>query len=70
MVPSALNATFLSAVFALFLAAELYVLVRARTNILLFLAFVASLIVWFLYVAAANTPGRQITDAMVARLPW
>ena len=38
---------FFSAVFPLFLAAELYVLVRARSSTLLFLIFVASLFLWF-----------------------
>lgn len=42
-----LNATFLSLVFPVFLAAELYVLARARANNLLFLTFVASLVLWF-----------------------
>ena len=42
-----LNATFLSLAFPVFLAAELYVLARARANTLLFLTFVASLILWF-----------------------
>ena len=38
---------FLSSAFALFLAAELYVLVRARASTLLFLTFVAGLVLWF-----------------------
>ena len=38
---------FFSAVFPLFLAADLYVLVRARSSTLLFLIFVASLFLWF-----------------------
>ena len=38
---------FLAAAFPLFLAAEAYVLVRARASTLLFLMFVASLILWF-----------------------
>ena len=38
---------FLTAVFPLFLAAELYVLARARTSTLLFLIFVAGLVLWF-----------------------
>ena len=42
-----LNATFLSLAFPVFLAAELYVLARARANTLLFLTFVASLVLWF-----------------------
>ena len=42
-----LNATFLSFAFPVFLAVELYVLARARANALLFLTFVASLILWF-----------------------
>ena len=42
-----LNATFLAFAFPVFLAAELYVLARARANALLFLTFVASLILWF-----------------------
>ncbi len=42
-----LNATFLSLAFPLFLAAELYVLARARANTLLFLTFAASLVLWF-----------------------
>ena len=42
-----LNATFLSLAFPVFLAVELYVLARARANALLFLTFVASLILWF-----------------------
>ena len=38
---------FLTMAFPLFLAAELYVLVRARASTLLFLVFVASLVLWF-----------------------
>ena len=38
---------FLAAVFPLFLAAELYVLVRVRASTLLFLVFVAGLVLWF-----------------------
>ena len=38
---------FLAAAFPLFLAAEAYVLMRARASTLLFLIFVASLILWF-----------------------
>ena len=38
---------FFVAAFALFLAAELYVLARARTSVLLFLTFVAGLVLWF-----------------------
>ncbi|MCY4469748.1 MAG: DUF2157 domain-containing protein [Thiotrichales bacterium] len=38
---------FLAAAFPLFLAAEAYVLVRARASTLLFLTFVASLVLWF-----------------------
>ena len=40
------NAAFFASVFPLFLAAELYVLVRARANLPLFLAFAASLFLW------------------------
>ena len=47
-----LNATFLSFVFPAFLAVELYVLARARASALLFLTFVASLILWFQTVLA------------------
>ena len=39
--------TFFAAAFALFLAAELYVLLKARASIALFLTFVASFILWF-----------------------
>ena len=42
-----LGPVFLAAAFPLFLAAEAYVLVRARASTLLFLMFVASLILWF-----------------------
>ena len=42
-----LNATFLAFAFPVFLSVELYVLARARTNALLFLTFVASLVLWF-----------------------
>ena len=42
-----LDATFLSFAFPVFLAVELYVLARARASALLFLTFVASLILWF-----------------------
>ena len=42
-----LTPTFLSTVFALFLAAELYVLMKARVSTPLFLAFVASFVLWF-----------------------
>ena len=42
-----LNATFLAFAFPVFLSVELYVLARARANALLFLTFVASLILWF-----------------------
>ena len=42
-----LNATFLAVAFPVFLAVELYVLARARASALLFLTFVASLVVWF-----------------------
>ena len=38
---------FLAAAFPLFLAAEAYVVVRARASTLLFLTFVASLVLWF-----------------------
>ena len=47
-----LNATFLSLAFPVFLAVELYVLARARASALLFLTFVASLILWFQTVLA------------------
>lgn len=40
------GAAFFASVFPLFLAAELYVLVRARTNVPLFLTFVASVFLW------------------------
>ena len=42
-----LGAAFFSLVFPVFLAAELYVLVRGRPSALLFLTFVASLFLWF-----------------------
>ena len=55
-----LNATFLSVVFPAFLAAELYVLVRARTNAALFLTFAASLFLWFQTALAASwIDGRE-----------
>ena len=47
-----LSAAFLAAVFPLFLAAELYVLARARSNVPLFLTFVASLVLWFMILLA------------------
>ena len=40
------GAAFFTSVFPLFLAAELYVLVRARANVLLFLTFAASVFLW------------------------
>ena len=40
------GAAFFTSVFPLFLAAELYVLVQARTNVPLFLTFVASVFLW------------------------
>ena len=42
-----LTPVFFAAAFALFLVAELYVLLKARANIVLFLVFVASSILWF-----------------------
>ena len=41
------GAAFFASVFPLFLAAELYVLVRARANVPLFLTFAASVFLWF-----------------------
>ena len=47
-----LTPVFFCAAFLLFLAAELYVLVRARASTLLFLMFVASAVLWFETVLA------------------
>ena len=52
-----LNATFLSSVFPVFLAVEIYVLValtrsEGRASVLLFLTFIASLFLWIQTVLA------------------
>ena len=55
-----LGATFLSFAFPVFLAAELYVLMRGRASRPLFLTFVASLFLWFgTALAAAWSSGRS-----------
>ena len=55
-----LSATFVTFVFPLFLAAELYVLVRARASTLLFLTFVAGVVLWFQNTLATIwTDGRE-----------
>ncbi len=55
-----LGATFVSVTFPVFLAAELYVLVRARGSPLLFLTFTASLFLWLQTALAATwTDGRE-----------
>lgn len=59
-----LSATFVSFVFPLFLAAELYVLVRARASTLLFLTFVAGVVLWF-----QNTLATIWTDGR-GRVEW
>ena len=65
-----LGATFFSVVFPLFLAAELYVLVRARANAVLFLTFVASLFLWLQTALAASwIDGREPLEWSAEHVP-